>query len=229
MNVDEIVHAGVPVLCVDTCAVLDLMRDPTRETALPRIRKAGLDLLKLAEQGGLAILLADQVALEFAANERAVREEASLALRKLRQQVQRIDELASVYGAEGAAEMGHLDDHVDRAGAVVDRLIDVAIGVTPSNDIPGRAMVRVNEARAPAAKGKESFKDCVVFETYLEAGAQLRAGGSQSPIVFVSSNPKEYFEPGSGSVLKADIAHDLGASRMVFAVSMEHAKNALGL
>jgi hypothetical protein len=229
VNVGEIVYAAVPVLCVDTCAVLDLMRDPTRETALPRIRKAGLDLVDLAEQGGLAILLADQVALEFAANEPDVREEASRALRKLRQQVERLDELAGVYGAKGTAEMGHLDDHVDRARAVVARLMDVAICVTPSNDIPGRAMVRVNEARAPAAKGKESFKDCVVFETYLEAGAQLRAGGCQAPIVFVSSNPKEYFEPGGGSVLKADIAHDLGIPGMAFAVSMEHAKNALGL
>lgn len=229
MNVGDIVHAAVPVLCVDTCAVLDLMRDPTREAALPRIRKAGLDLVDLAEQGGLAILLADQVALEFAANEADVREEASRALRKLRQQVERIDKLAGVYGAQGAAEMGHLDDHVERARAVVGRLMDVAIRVTPSNDIPGKAMVRVNEARAPAAKGKESFKDCVVFETYLEAGAQLRAGGCQSPIVFVSFNPKEYFDPGSGSVLKADIAHDLATLDMGFAVSMEHAKNALGL
>lgn len=229
MNVDEIVQTAVPVLCVDTCAVLDLMRDPTRETALPRIRKAGLDLVDFAEQRGLAILLADQVALEFAANEADVGEEARRALRKLRQQVARIDELAGVYGAQGTADMGHLDDHVDRARAVVSRLLDVAMGVTPSNDIPGRAMVRVNEARAPAAKGKESFKDCVVFETYLEAGVQLRAGGCQTPIVFVSSNPKEYFEPGSGSVLKADIAQDLAIPGMGFAVSMEHAKNALGL
>jgi hypothetical protein len=205
------------------------MRDPTRETALPRIRKAGLDLVDLAERGYLLILLADQVALEFAANEVTVGDEARRALNKLQQQVERITELACIYGAQGVVELGHLDDHVERARAVVNRLVGVARRITPSNDIPGRAMVRVNSARAPAAKGKESFKDCVVFETYLEAGGQLRAGGCQTPIVFVSSNPKEYFEPGGGSVLKADIAQDLATPGMAFAVSMEHAKNALGL
>ncbi len=229
MNVSEIVSADVPVLCVDTCAVLDLMRDPTRETSKPQIRRAGLDLISLAERGSLVVLIADQVVQEFEANEARVLDEASRALSKLRQQVKRIDELVGIYGAQGTAQLGHLDDHIERSRTVVNRFIKVAVRVTPSADIPARAITRVNQARAPAAQGKDSVKDCVVFETYLEAGAQLRMGGCHTPIVFVSSNSKEYIEPGGSIRLKSDILNDLEGHQIGFAVSLEHAKHALGL
>jgi hypothetical protein len=189
VNVDEIVQTAVPVLCVDTCAVLDLMRDPTREAALPRIRKAGLDLVDLAEQGRLAMLLADQVALEFAANEADVGAEARRALRKLRQQVERIDELAAVYGAQGAAEMGHLDDHVDRARAVVGRLMDVAIGVTPSNDIPGRAMVRVI-AHSFAGDGWRAVLDDLFERGLVDGGGRLAVAGVVSAATAASARER---------------------------------------
>jgi hypothetical protein len=32
----------------------------------------------------------------------------------------------------------------------------------------------MNAARTPARKGKESMKDCVIVEAYLEAAQQLR-------------------------------------------------------
>ena len=228
MDLAATANAAAPVLCVDTCAVLDLMRDPTRETALPHVRQAGFDLIQIAEQGGLSILCAEQVTLEFAENVDAVHEEARQSLKKLRENLSRIDALAAIYGAQGAAVIDHLDDHMLRAKALVDRWLTRATTVRPPDEILSKALARVNAARAPAKKGKESFKDCVVFETYLDAAQRLRAAGFRSSIVFVSSNPREYFEPGT-SVLKAEIAADLAPGVVDFAVSMAHAKNTLGL
>ncbi len=41
---------------------------------------------------------------------------------------------------------------------------------------------------APARRGKDSSKDCIVFETYLSCAGMLRTEGLAAPIVFLSSD-----------------------------------------
>lgn len=66
MDAKAISETGTPVLLIDTCSILDVMRDPTRETLRIHERQAGLDLLAAAEGGALAGVVAHQVTLEFA-------------------------------------------------------------------------------------------------------------------------------------------------------------------
>jgi hypothetical protein len=64
--------AGVPILCFDTCSILDIVRDPTRDTARDHEARAALQLVEAMEQGRLIGLVAAQVRLEFDANLPAV-------------------------------------------------------------------------------------------------------------------------------------------------------------
>ena len=72
------------------------------------------------------------------------------------------------------------------------------------------------------------MKDCVVVEAYLEAARQLRSAGLTAPIVFASSNTKEYHAPNT-SHLQPGIASDFGAVPMEYAPSFGAAKRFLGL
>jgi len=227
MDVAAIVARQAPVLCLDTCSLLDVMRDPTRETAQPHDRLAAFELVEKAEHGGLTCLMADQVALEFHEHDQAVQDEAARNLSKLRKQVQRVDRVAAVYGAVGSARLDHLDDHVPRARALVARWLAQTLPVTPSPAVPGRAFARINARKAPAAQGKDSSKDCLVFETYLEAATELRAQGFAMALVFLSSNTSEYVS--QGGVLKPDIAAEFDPLGIGFAATMGHAKHLLGL
>lgn len=220
-------ESRAPVLCLDTCSLLDVMRDPTRESAHPHDRQAALDLVQAAEAGRLTCLVADQVALEFAEHDQGVQDEARQNLMKLRRQIERVDRVAAVYGATGSARLDHLDDYVARARALVGRWLTQVVQVTPTAAVPGRAFARINAARAPAAKGKDSSKDCLVYETYLEAVTTLRAGGCQAPIVFLSSNTREYVS--QGGVLKPEVAVEFGRLQFSLATGWGHAKHALGL
>jgi hypothetical protein len=207
-------ESRAPVLCLDTCSLLDVMRDPTRESAHPHDRQAALDLVQPAEAGRLTCLVADQVALEFAEHDLGVQEEARQNLMKLRRQIERVDRVAAVYGATGSVRLDHLDDHVARARALVGRWLAQVVQVTPTSAVP-------------AAKGKDSSKDCLVYETYLEAVATLRAGGCQAPIVFLSSNTREYVS--QGGVLKPEVAVEFGRLQFSLATGWGHAKHARGL
>jgi PIN domain len=220
---------GAPILCFDTCTVLDIMRDPTRETVHHHELRAALDLVTAMETGiTLVGLVANQVRLEFNNHADAVADEADRELGKLRKKLARIDALAAVFGGAGRTDLRHLDEYVIRARAVADRLMAAAISVPGSPEIPSRALSRVNQARTPAQKGKESAKDCVVIETYLDVVSSLRAAGLTSKIVFVSSNTKDYAGE-TGRVLKPDIVADFEKIRMEYTPNLNFAKHSLGL
>ena len=64
-EIAKLAALGLPVLCSDTCTVLDLIRDPTRDSVLVHERQAATDLLAIIESGGLIAMLAEQVTLEL--------------------------------------------------------------------------------------------------------------------------------------------------------------------
>lgn len=228
-DIAKIMALGAPVLCFDTCTVLDLMRDPTREAVRAHERLAALTLLKAAEGAvNLISLMADQVAFEFKENAETVEKESLQALEKFKAQVSRIDAVVEVYGGSGRTNVDHLDDHVDRARAIADRWIAAATPARQGSDIASRALLRLNQARTPAKKGKDSMKDCVVVETYLDTVAKLRAGGLASRIVFVSSNTKDYAGE-TGATIKPDIVQEFAALNLDYAPNLAAARHQLGL
>lgn len=228
-DIASLAMLGSPVLCVDTCTVLDVIRDITRETVLLTDVDAGLALLTMAETGSdLVVLMAEQVAIELATHVSGVENEAKNSLMKFQSQAERIHDVATAYGAEGALQVHHLDDHVNRARAVLDRWRSIARLVPHNDGVASRAFRRVNAPRTPARRGKESMKDCVIVEAYIEVASQLRAAGLSAPIVFASSNTKEYYAPNTKH-LQSDIVADFGAVSMEYAPNFGAAKYSLRL
>lgn len=228
-EVTRLVMLGAPVLCLDTCSILDVMRDPTRESVRPHDALAILDLLSKMETGSeLMGLVAEQVHFEFNEHAPRVQSEAEQALERLQVQLKRIDNIAAVFGATAKADLLHLNPHVTRARAVVDRIITAATAAPAAPDIASRALTRLNQARTPARKGKDSMKDCVVVETYLDAVAKLRAGGLEAKVVFTSSNTKDYAGE-TGVRLRPDLASEFAALGIEYASSHGEAKHLLGL
>lgn len=218
---------NLPVLCLDTCCFLDVIRDVTRETITYSNSQSGIHLLEMAEDGkSLVVLMAEQVSKEMSANEVSVREEANKALDKFRAQAQRINEVANLYGGTGTLQFTHLDDHVDRASGILDRWKAISYLVPQNDSIPSLAYSRVMEPRTPSRQGKDSFKDCVVVETYLDIASQLRNAGLSSPIVFASSNTKDYYSLGM-SQLPNDISSDFDKYNISYAPNFGAARHML--
>ncbi len=228
-QISDLVALGAPILCLDTCTILDVIRDITRETVRVSDAQAGLALLKAAEsKSGLVVLMADQIEIELAVHLQEVQQEAEDKLTKFHGQAQRIHDLVSAFGATGVMSTGHLHGHVSRARLVLDRWTTVAVRVPANPGVAGRALARVNAPRTPARKGKDSIKDCVIVEAYLESARQLRVAGLSAPIVFASSNTKEYYAPSSTHV-PADFAADIAVVSMSYAPNFGAAKFMLGL
>jgi hypothetical protein len=227
MNQQAIVTASVPVLCIDTCSILDIMRDPTRDTARPIDRQAAIDLVAAAESGQLVCLAAEQVLIEFADHDQNIQDEAKRNINKLIEQVERLNKISAVYGVTTTTNMLHLDDHVSRSRSLVGRWLAQLDKIIPGPSTHTRAFARMNACRAPARRGKESSKDCLVYETYHEAIATLRGAGMVKPIVFLSSNTQDY--RAGGSKIKPEIDSELTALNVAYAPTMSEAKFRLGI
>ena len=227
MEAKAIAATGTPVLLIDTCSILDVMRDPTRETLRIHERQAGLDLLAAAEGRMLAGVVAHQVTLEFTEHDQSVQDEADRALKKLRGQIDRLNQLSAILGAPGSLNLAHLDDHVARTREIVGRWLTQLVTYKPDATVLEKAIARMNRNIAPARRGKDSSKDCIVLETYLDFAGMLRAEGLTTPIVFLSSNTSEYLT--DSKVLKPEIANDFAPLMIDYASDMALAKHQLGL
>ncbi len=229
VDITWVAALGAPVLCFDTCTVLDLMRDPTRPSIRVHEQYAALDLLGAMEGNtALVALMAHQVEIEIQEHICKIEAEAAQALKKLCDQIKQLEAAAAAYGRTGQADLSHLDDYVPRSRIIVDRWIKAAKQAEQGTNIPSQALIRLNMARTPAKKGKDSMKDCVVIETYLDIAGRLRAAGLLSKIVYVSSNTKDYAE-GPGVELKPDLAQEFAGLGVEYAPNLAAAKHQLGL
>ena len=227
---DRIAAAGMPVLCIDTCSLLDIIRDPNRETALPHNAVAAMALVQMMESGtSVTCLLADQVRKELTAHQQVVTDEAARGMDKLRENIERVDGLVSAFSPPVRTDIRHWRNHVANASALLQRWIGSCVSAPQSPDVPMRAYNRALQARAPARKGKESLADCVVLETYLEAATELRQRGMKTPIVFLSSNVQDYASPPSRSVLFPDLKSEFDSIGMAYATGHGMAMSLLGL
>ncbi|BBB59544.1 hypothetical protein UNDKW_1271 [Undibacterium sp. KW1] len=224
----RIVASGSPILCFDTCSILDVMRDPTRESLNPLEIMAALDLLNKMEEGVELIgLIATQVRFELSEHLNRVEDEARDSIIKWQNRTQKINAVSVALGATETTNLSHLDSHVARARAVVDRIIQAGKLFAQPLHVTEKAFARLNQARTPAKKGKDSMKDCVVIETYLSVVDTLRSSGLKSKIVFISSNTKDYAGD-TGSKLKLDLASEFASRNMEYAPNMGAAKFFLG-
>lgn len=89
--------------------------------------------------------------------------------------------------------------HTPLDRGVIDYLTDIAnemmtgtYHITRTDEIIAKAAQRVFSYTPPAKQGKESFKDCILFEECLEFARQVRARKSTIPIALVTSNSSDF-------------------------------------
>lgn len=228
-KIKKLAQRNVPVLCLDTCAILDILRDPTRKDVNLYNQKAYLSLLREAESGGrLTTLISNRVQTEFQNNIQHIRCQSEKILAKFRQNIEKIDELSNLHGLQGTTDLRHWEDYVERCRDAAERWIKSGTQVLDSDEIILKADQRSVKARAPARKGKQSNQDCVILETYYHYIRIFRSHGLTAPAVFLSSNVKDYAEP-SGRKIRIDIEDEFTSLGLEYAPNMAAAKDFLKL
>lgn len=228
-SLEAIAQADIPVLLPDTCILLDLLRSPRRENVDGNAMLAGKAIRDgVAESEVIGCVVAEQVRNELNDNLQSVLDQTNVELGRLRDEIARIDKWAEALGQASQTQIGHFSACIPVAEAIMWDIVNSAINHAITQDIKLNALGRVMAGRTPAQPGKDSTKDCVVVESYLDVATNLRNLGHTADIVFASSNTKEFLS-GTPRALNADIAAEFATLNIQYSRALHETRHLLGL
>jgi len=223
-KIDDIVKSKLPVLCLDTCIILDLLRFPEDCASGVRMHTAARRILRAVKGQELVILIADQVSLELDNCLDQTEQKSIKDIEELRSAVNDLEAATAVYERQRTSNLDHLDQYVLQARKVIDGYRSLAIPAMSSEHVLRKAYTRMTQARTPAHKGKDAINDCVIIETYLEIAHLVRARGHQKSFVFATSDVNDY-----GQKPNPDLRVEFNAVKVEFAPKLSAARHHLGI
>jgi hypothetical protein len=191
-----LVSSHAPVLFLDTCILLDVLRTPIRENldvATIELAQRFCDLSNTTPRR-LWLVTSETVLNEWHENVANVKHEVQREI--LRQEKKRLHLISAVKAAnnvkyESSQQEGVLNLEI-RLESISRSLLDACLVVKPEDAHMINAMNRVKKYLPPSRRGKSEAKDCEIFEVFLGICRELRSVGFTHLFLFASSNTEEY-------------------------------------
>lgn len=203
---DHIVAENLPVLFVDTCILLDVIRSIKRKAKDCAAQAKGLHSAITVSPKQCIIVVSHLVKHEWGVHEQDLLDEASRHLIDLEEHSGHFHDACGVLGiAPGFGRSNYAAQNV--AGSLRDlsrQLLDCGIVIDKDNECSGRAINRVMYNIPPSKKGGEA-KDCTIIEEYLAVVRCLNDAGFKKKRVLCTSNTNDYCE---GSKLHPGLASE---------------------
>lgn len=207
-----------PVLFLDTCVLLDVIRSTHR--CLKGCAEAAWNLAKLisSKPPVCSLVVSSLLPKEWSDNVQAVTDETIRHLRRMEEQATHFDEacrtlgIAVVSTPTAFGKIGLAEALRDLSQSLIDR----AVRLDEDSGCRVRAFERVVARVPPALKGQ--VKDSAIIEEYLAICRGLKAAGFSRRRVYCTSNTSDYCEP-SGS-LHSSLAVEFAAHSLIFTTQL---------
>jgi hypothetical protein len=222
--IHDITANPAPVLFLDSCILLDVVRAPLRDKP-DEVRFAQLFLTSVQKSPKtIHLLVASPTEREWTDHIAETENDCTIAMNGC-------NAVASICGHMGLPPVAFLPPAVVLNLSTLLRNLSrdlLAEAVSMDHDFAalGRAVDRINASTRPAKPGGKGAKDSVILEHAVEATAQLRNAGFAGTCLFVSSNTKDFADAGSIN-LHAQLTPVLKAVNLEYAVSLTHAESIL--
>lgn len=207
-----------PVLFLDTCAVLDIVRAPLRSLT-PTVR-AGLELRTLASAGRVQLFVQDIVPREWTDNLPSARKDGETGILAFTATWELAHEFGQPAPPLPALPPATLIDELEKLSK---ELLDAAEVIERDRHGMSSAIDRVAAKLKPASgKSQGQVKDCHILCHALRLSELLTASGYPRWRILVSSNKSDFAAP-IATVFHQDIVNDANAAGLRYAVSLEAA------
>ncbi len=213
-----------PVLLLDTCNLLDLLRAPVRGFVNEIEAAVQIRSRLTLPKPGLWVCAAEFVPLEWAANVGVVESEQLKQLAKWDEVGAQLLDAVTRLG-QASPVIGNFNHQ-----GMLQSLRQLAQGILDNSFILGRDATSISLAIArllakrPPAQNKQ-FKDSVILEQYLAFIGQLRKAGFNPRCVFVSSNRTDFGAGGGSPNLHPDLEPEFQAIRLEYFPTLHAAVN----
>lgn len=197
--VGSLVASDKPVLFLDTCVLLDIVRSTHRCLKDYAVRASELLTLLSDSPPACTLILSSIVIQEWGHNASTVMEESSRHLQRMEEQSSHFHDACQALGlAAPVPRTLYGGSGLEKAlRNLSESLIDRAVILDQDTDSRVRAFERVVNKIPPAMK-KSEVKDCAIIEQYLAVCRGLQTAGFARNRVFCTSNTDDYCEAGGG-------------------------------
>ncbi|MFN7658712.1 MAG: PIN domain-containing protein, partial [Dolichospermum sp.] len=203
---EVIISAPAPVLFLDTCIILDIIRSPFRDKISTNNNEistneisASLELIRKTEANNRSVWLVTNeiVYTEWKENIETVKNELTEEIKKAELKRQKMVNAANIifdikHNFGQPIQTLNLSEHL---GNLSKSLLDKCEKIAIDDSHYVEAMKRINKCDAPAQRGKNSAKDCQIFAAFLDIGKQLRNKNFHQNICFITTNYQDYGKP----------------------------------
>jgi hypothetical protein len=211
---EDLIAAPRPVLFLDTCTLLDLIRAPLR--ALSLTVQAGIELRDLANAGTVQLFVQDIVAGEWNDNLASARRDGETGIRAFTATWQIAIDLAQPAPAPPVLPPGLL---IDELQVLSHELLTVANVLERDQDGMSWAIDQVAAKRKPSS-AKGTVKDCHILGHALQLSSLLQLSAYPNSRLLVSSNRSDFAAP-NATVFHNEILADANAAGLRYATSLE--------
>ncbi|MEA5618537.1 PIN domain-containing protein [Cronbergia sp. UHCC 0137] len=194
-----IISAPAPVLFLDTCIILDIIRSPFRDNISTNEISASLELISKAQLNNHSVWLVTNeiVYTEWKQNIETVKIELTEEIKRAELKREKMVNAANIifnynHDFGQIIKTLNLPEHL---GNLSKSLLDKCEKIAIDDSHYVEAMKRINKCDAPAQRGKDSAKDCQIFAAFLDIGKQLRNKNFQKNIYFITTNYQDYGKP----------------------------------
>jgi len=223
----KIVASYGSVVFLDTCVLLDVIRAPIRETLpIGTVEAASRLALALSQpQGNVGVVVGSLVGQEWHDHFKSVNDEVSRFIEHIDDCIGRIDFSLGRLGVTVGAPAFVPHQLADRLADLSQLILNQSIQLDDSPEIRLKAIDRLYAGRPPARKDGQ-LKDCQILEECLAVAVQIRAAGFPGPVVYCTSNTRDYGEPNR---LDGGFAAELQSIAVTYTTNLPWAVTALGI
>lgn len=215
-----------PVLLIDTCAVLDIIRIPNKRNVqdlegVNRIANVAFD-----SSPACVLVVGSIVPKEFSDNLEVVEKELTDFLSNLDDSVKRFEIACNAIGITFNRGYTFADMSLkDKLRYLAESMIGKAFVVDGEDRFKLLATKRSIEGKRPSRKG--TVKDCILTEEYLELARQLFSRSFNYPVVFISSNTRDFCA--DSKWLHPDLEKEFSTANLQYCQNWRHAVSLLGI
>ena len=222
--VAAITGSPAPVVFLDSCTLLDIVRAPRRNKA-SEVQVARQFLVSVSKAPKtIHIIIGSPTQTEW-------NDHIDETVNDCTGAVDSCNAIASICGYLALPVVAPLPGGVlDLPRLLRDlsaNLLAAAVTMDHNAAALARAMDRVIASQIPAKSGGKGAKDAVIVEHVVETASQLRAAAFAGTCIFVSSNTKDFATSGATN-LHPLLAPVFNPINLLYATSLTHAKAILG-
>lgn len=195
-TLEDLLDENKNIIILDTCILLDIVRVPLRNQI--SVFDSAINMLDELDNNtnNFNVVIPSLIEEEWFNNIDNVCDEVKINVKKGYEDLKTAKKIIEEFNLKDQLLIPNLQNYKIELllKDISKKILNYGYTFETEKDIIMQAYERVRKSIPPSKPGKDSTKDCTIYEETLQIGKVMRRKGFNKKIVFASSNTNEYYK-----------------------------------